>query len=266
MTSDTMARPDHMGGSFAVAYTGMMNIHERMADNGYQYSMSLQQMHDDLAELAAISEKNRKGWKVNGMAAEQKVIDLDAAMRKSKARYNQLADEYDRMRTGDTSGRRGFGFKGPKSGAQAEEDLLRKVQAADQDYASKVSTLQHERRELINITRPEAIKAIQDIIRECDGALVLQVQKFGATIFHHSHCIANLTLPASFNEKLLLSNGLAISPLKNHTKPEATGRSLREMVTAIDNQEDLNDYLAAHYSKVPPKTGEPQYERNPVGS
>ena len=100
-------------------------------------------------------------------------------MKKSKAKYDQLAEEYDRVRTGDSSGRKGFGFKGPKSAAQHEEDLLRKVQAADQDYHGKVQTLQTERGELVNNSRPEAIKALHDIIRECDGGLALQVQKFG---------------------------------------------------------------------------------------
>lgn len=179
-TAETMSHPDHNQGSFGQAYKQMMDIHEKMANNGYQFSMSLQQMQEDLLELAAIAEKNRKGWKQSGLAAEQRVADVEAAMRKSKAKYDQLAEEYDRVRTGDTSGRRpAFGFKGPKSAAQHEEDLLRKLQAADQDYHAKVQTLQAERGELTRTTRPEAIKALQDIIKECDGGIALQVQKFG---------------------------------------------------------------------------------------
>lgn len=243
-TAEIMSRGDHLGGTFAQAYAETMLIHERMADNGYQFGMSLQQMCEDLQELAAIAEKNRKGWKQNGLAAEQRVVDFDTAMRKSRIKYDQLAEEYDRVRTGDTSGRRGFGFKG-KSGAQHEEDLFRKVQAADQDYQAKVQALQHERSELINTTRPEAIRALQDIVRECDGGLALQVQKF-----------------ASFNEKLLLSNGLSISPLKTAQKPD--NRSLREIVTAINNEKDLDEYLSGYHSKVPPRSGEPKYERHPV--
>lgn len=68
--------------------------------------------------------------------------------------------------------------------------------------------------------------------------------------------------PASFSEKLLLSNGLSISPIKSVQKPDA--RSLREVVTSIDTERDLNSYLGAFQPKVPPKTGEPKYERHPV--
>jgi len=264
MTQETMAHPDHMQGTFGQAYREMMEVHERMANNGYQFAMSLHQMNEDLLELAAIAEKNRKGWKQNGLAAENRVAEVEAAMRKSKAKYDQLAEEYDRARTGDTTGRRGgFGFKGPKSAAQHEEDLLRKVQTADQDYHAKVQVLQTERGELINTTRPEAIKALQDIIKECDGGLALQVQKFGTKCATDAVYQIWLTLgQASFNEKLLLSNGLSISPLRNAQKGDT--RSLREIVTAIDNERDLTEFLAAFYGKLPPRSGEPKYERHPV--
>lgn len=167
----------------------MMTIHERMAENGTQFAMSLHQMHEDLLELAGIAEKSRKGWKQSGLTAEQRVADLEAAMRKSKAKYDALAEEYDRARTGDTTGQQKgkmFGFKGPKSAAQHEEDLLRKAQAADQDYQAKVNTVQTERGELINKIRPDTIRALQEIVRECDAGVVLQMQKFGKCCASHS--------------------------------------------------------------------------------
>ncbi|KAJ9155524.1 Rho GTPase activator [Pleurostoma richardsiae] len=253
ITTESMHRSEHLGGSFLQAYDNMMAVHERMAENGLQFAASLHQMHEDLHELAAIADKNRKGWKQNGLAAEQRVADIEAQMRKSQAKYHSLAEEYDRVRTGDTGGQKGgkmFGFKGPKSAAQHEEDLLRKVQAADQDYQTKVQILQTEKGELVDRTRPEAIKALQDIIKECDSGLLLQMQKF-----------------ASFNEKLLLSNGLSISPLKNAKGPlarPADAQSLRDIVLAVDSDKDLNDYIRSNHSKVPPQTGEPKYEQHPV--
>jgi hypothetical protein len=180
MSQESIQRTEHLGGSFAKAYGEMMFIHERMADNGMQFAMSLTQMHEDLLELAAIAEKSRKGWKQTGLMAEQRVADFESAMRKSKAKYDALSDEYDRVRTGDSRGGGGkmFGLRG-KSGAQHEEDLYRKVQAADQDYKSKVETVQVERGELLSKLRPETVRALQDIVRECDAGLTLQLQKFG---------------------------------------------------------------------------------------
>lgn len=265
-SQDNMMRGEHRTGSFAKAYEEMMATHERMAENGTQFALSLHGMHEDLMELAAIAEKSRKGWKQNGLVAEQKVVDLDAAMRKSKAKYDALAEEYDRARTGDTAGRQGgkmFGFKGPKSSAQHEEDLHRKTSAAETDYKGKVQVLLDERKELITKTRPETVKALQDITRETDAGTVLQMQKFGmrhdSKVSHDPKALTH-TPPASFNEKLLLSNGLSISPLRNSNET----RSLRECIQAIDNDKDLDDYLQSHYSRLPPRVGSPKYERNPV--
>ena len=161
-------------------------IHERIADNGAQFATSLQQMHDDILEMVANVERSRKQWKASGLAAEQRVADTEAAMRKSKAKYESLADDYDRARTGDRQAGKKFGLKGPKSAAQQEEDLLRKVQAADADYASKVQVAQSQRSELWSKLRPEAVKALEDSVRECDSALTLQMQKFGMWTEHGS--------------------------------------------------------------------------------
>ncbi|KAI2780270.1 RhoGAP-domain-containing protein [Daldinia loculata] len=246
-TQDNVHHTDHRQGSFAQSYEEMLTIHERMAENGIQFALSLHQMHEDLLEVAAVAEKHRKGWKQNGLAAEQRLSDVENAMRKSKMKYDSLAEEYDRVRTGEAKqGPRVFGIK-PKSAAQHEEDLLRKVQAADTDYMGKVQAYQSEKATVETSTRPEAVKALQDLIRECDSGTTLQMQKF-----------------ASFNEKLLLSNGLVISPLRTVAQPGQHSRSLKEVVQAIDNKKDLENYLISVHSKVPAKSSEPKYERNPV--
>ncbi|KAI0153015.1 hypothetical protein GGR57DRAFT_468553 [Xylariaceae sp. FL1272] len=239
---------DHRQGTFAKAYDEMLQIHERMAENGTQFALSLHHMQDDLLEVANVAEKHRKGWKQNGLDAERRLADLETAMRKSKTKYDSLAEEYDRVKTGEAKqGPRVFGIKGPKSAAQQEEDLLRKTQAADTDYMGKVQTYLSEKATMEATTRPEAIKALQDTIRECDAGTTLQLQKF-----------------ASFNEKLLLSNGLVVSPLKNATGPGQFSRSLKEVIHGIDNRKDLEDYVTSCYTKLPPKQPEPKYERNPV--
>ena len=181
LTTENVRRPEHRHGTFLHSYEEVINIHERMADNGDQFASSLHQMHEDLLELASNMERGRKHWKATGLAAEQRVADIEAAMRKSKAKYDGLAEDYDRARTGDRQSGKIFGLKGPKSAAQHEEDLHKKVQAADADYSSKVQTAQAQRAELWSKLRPEAVKALQDLIKECDSALTLQMQKFGKT-------------------------------------------------------------------------------------
>lgn len=175
-----MRRPDHRQGTFGSAYEAMASTHERMAENGIEFSKELHQMHDELMELAGIAERSRKSWKQNGLSAENKVAEMEQTMRKSKAKYDSLADDYERVKTGESrqSGKM-FGLKGHKSAQQHEGELLKKVQAADSTYHGHVQALQAEKAQLVSTTRPEAIRSLQDSIKEIDAGISLQMQKFG---------------------------------------------------------------------------------------
>ncbi|KFY22077.1 hypothetical protein V491_02887, partial [Pseudogymnoascus sp. VKM F-3775] len=126
-THDNLRRPEHRQNSFIASYDEVTRIQDRMAENGLQFAASLHQMHEDMLEMAANVERGRKHWKTTGLSAEQRLVDAETAMRKSKAKYDTLAEDYDRARTGDRAATKKFGLKGPKSAAQHEEDLLRKA-------------------------------------------------------------------------------------------------------------------------------------------
>ncbi|KAL5606704.1 hypothetical protein BROUX41_003100 [Berkeleyomyces rouxiae] len=246
LTFDNINRPDHKQGTFAMAYEGTVTIQDHMADNGMLFAQTLYRMSEELMELATGAERNRKVWKATGLSAEQRVADLEAAMRKSKNKYDAVAEEYERAKTGDIRQSNKMFFKASKSAAQQEEDLLRKTQAADTDYRTRVQTLQSEMGDLRIKSRPEAVSALQVLVRETDSGLAMQMQKF-----------------VSYNEKLLLSNGLCVSPLKSESDTNG-GLSLRDIVAGINNEKDLSDYLVSHYSKLPPLHPVPNYERHPT--
>lgn len=183
-TSHEIARrPDNKQGSYGHSFVEVIRLHDRMAENGIQFALSLHQMHEDLHELAINIERGRKHWKQNGLAAEKRVQDSEVSMEKARAKYNSLAEDYDRARTGDKASGRVFGLKGPKSAAQHEDDLQRKLQQADGDYSSKVQTAQGQRQELISSLRPQAIHALRELASECDEGLTLQLQKFGIFLY-----------------------------------------------------------------------------------
>ena len=178
-THEGIRRPEHRQGSYAQQFDEFTKSHERMADQGLQFAQSLHQMHDELIDVTTISERGRKHWKNIGLTAEKRVQDAETAMDKAKSKYDSLAEDYDRARTGDKQSGKKFGLKGPRSAAQLEEDLQRKVQASDSDYAGKVQTANAQRQELLTTLRPQGVRALQDLIRECDSALTMQMQKFG---------------------------------------------------------------------------------------
>lgn len=180
--NEASQRNDNRQGTYSSSYKDIHHLHERMADHGLQFAVSLQQMADDLRELAANMERGRKQWKQTGLAAEKKVTDAESQAEKAKAKYESLAEQLDRVRTGEKTGGK-FGLKGHKSGAQHEEELTRKVETADGDYQTKVQAAQSARRELLSTHRPQTVQQLQQLISECDSGLTLQQQKFGESWF-----------------------------------------------------------------------------------
>ncbi|EME39082.1 hypothetical protein DOTSEDRAFT_75686 [Dothistroma septosporum NZE10] len=243
---ESVRRGEVRSGTYAAQFAEVLRVHERMADNGMQFALSLHQMHEDLDVLSANVERGRKQWKHEGLDAENKASAAEAAMQKAKARYDSLADEYDRAKTGDTKSSRRIGLKGPKSAEQYESDLMRKVETADTEYKERVRQAQSQREQLVREQRPKAVRELQALIRESDSALSLQLQKF-----------------ATFNEKLLLGNGLAVSPLTDNNS-SVSQRSLRELVMGIDNDGDFHTYMAGHQGKVPARPSEIRYEQHPT--
>ncbi|KAG9573463.1 RhoGAP-domain-containing protein, partial [Aureobasidium melanogenum] len=246
-TTDNIHSKESRQGTYVTRLDEVMRLHDRIADNGMQFSLALHQMHEDLNELSLNMEKGRKHWKHEGLNAEKRATDAEAAMEKAKSKYDGLAEDYDRARTGDAKSSRRIGLKGMKSAPQHEEDLLRKLQVADSDYQAKVQAAKAQREELIRTARPQAVKALQELINECDSGLALQLQKF-----------------ASFNEKLLLGNGIAISPLPPSDPSAPVQHSLRDIVLEIDNKADFDNYMSGHVSKVPSRISEIKYEQHPT--
>jgi Rho GTPase-activating protein RGD1 len=172
------ARSEHRQDTYSRAHDETQRIHDRMADHGLQFSVSLIQMSEDLTELANNVERGRKQWKQTGLNAEKKVQDAEAQVEKAKAKYDSLADQYDRVRTGDKQAGK-FGLKGHKSAAQLEEEVFRKLQTADSEYQARVQAARSARQELVSSLRPQTIRNLQSLIFECDSGLTLQLQKYG---------------------------------------------------------------------------------------
>lgn len=241
---DALKKVEMRGGSYSAQVTEVMRVHERMADNGMQFALSLHQMHEDLNTLTANMERGRKTIKHEGLDAENRASQAEAAMQKAKSKYDGLAEDFDRAKTGDTKGSRRIGLKGPKSQEQYESDLQRKLQAADADYEERVRLAKAQRESLVSEHRPKAVRQLRELCKECDAALTLQLQKF-----------------ATFNEKLLLGNGLAVSPL---TGESGTHKSLRDVIIDIDNEKDFHSFVGSHANKIPARPSEIRYEQHPT--
>jgi hypothetical protein len=247
MTLDNIRKPDGRHESYQTQLEHVMHANERLAANGTEFGLALHAMHENLLQLATKMDGSRKTWKQQGLAAEQKVQDAERLAEKAKSKYDQLAEDLDRVKTGDTGAGRKFGLKGPKSAAQHEEDLQRKLQAADQDYATKVQTAQSYRKELVSTTRPQAVAAMVDLIKEIDAALTMEMQKF-----------------ASLNEKLVVKSGQVVSPQPLKGSTAHPPPSINHLIYQINNDKDFDDYILMNASKVPSAHSDLQYVKHPT--
>ena len=65
---------------------------------------------------------------------------------------------------------------------------------------------------------------------------------------------------ATFNEKLILGNGLLISPLNDG---DSSRRSLRDIIAEVDNEKDFSNHVLSFKGNVPAGK-EIKYEKHPV--
>ncbi|KAI8937568.1 hypothetical protein NX059_005283 [Plenodomus lindquistii] len=247
LTIDAVRKSEVRHESYQAQFEQVLHANERIADNGTQFGLALHAMHDNLLQLANKMDASRKTWKQQGLSAETKVQEAERLAEKAKAKYDQLAEDLDRVKTGDTGAGRKFGLKGPKSAAQHEEDLQRKTQAADQDYASKVQTAQASRKELVATLRPQTVAALLDLIKETDAALTMEMQKY-----------------ASFNEKLVVNNGQVVSPQPLKDSSAHVPPSMNQLIYQINNDRDFEEFITANASKAPLAKSELQYVKHPT--
>ncbi|PWW79969.1 RhoGAP-domain-containing protein [Tuber magnatum] len=248
-THESIRRPENRQGTYARSFEETTQIHERIAENGIQFSLALHQMHEDLTELSNNMEKGRKHWKQIGSTVEKKLHEAELLADKAKTKYDTAAEEWDRARSGDRrSGKTPFSLRGARNGPRYEEDLQRKVAVADSEYHSKVQLANTHRHDAINSLRPQTVRALRELITECDAGLTVQLQRF-----------------AQFNEKHLLHNGLSVSPIKTADTDPSGAQSMRDVISMINNDKDFESFVLDLADKVPPqvRNQEVRYERHP---
>ncbi|KAK7205242.1 hypothetical protein BZA70DRAFT_279385 [Myxozyma melibiosi] len=221
-TQEAIRKPDGRQDSFSARLEETLRIHEQLAEHSSKFAAFVGQMHDHLADLCKETERSRKMLKEKGLRDEKNVIDAEQTAIKSQTKYNTLAEEFDRVRTGDPT-KRSMKFKSNKNGPQYEEELHRKVMAAESEYKQKVQTAQSMLRDLLNVQRPDTVRQLRSTLETFDSGLTLQFQRY-----------TNLC------EALFLSKGLAVSPMK---ADEFGARSISDMSSEVDNDTDFLKYV-----------------------
>ncbi|KAN0128775.1 hypothetical protein V8E53_013362 [Lactarius tabidus] len=268
-TADVYAMNDGKAGSFVNAWQTTMKIHEIIAENRLRFASRLNEMSEELANLAKEVDKNRKATKDLASRYERNLQDSEATTEKSKARLDTTMEELGRIllqKEGEPAkdsviqtrapagGKRAIGkavakggllLKGKNPGniQRQEDDIRARVQLSSQAYHKSVQETQGLRQEYFNFQLPRILRAL----KECADEIDLGTQ------YH-------LTRYAFLFESIVLSDGSTLAPTGIEDGP-----GLKPTIESIDNRSDfkvyMQNYAYAHggVQRGPRRTG-PEHE------
>ncbi|RPA86104.1 RhoGAP-domain-containing protein [Ascobolus immersus RN42] len=215
------------------------NAHVQLAENGYQFSRKLLQVYENLTDLATSIDKKRRDLKMVSLTNEKKLQTSEAAVKSARARYGKLMEDKSKARS--HAAKPSFSLRAPSLGALTSslgggstgEDIDRKLQLADSDYQRAITSAYEMEEILIQIKRPEAIKALKEMVFRIESALV-----------YHMHTFAEL------NEMFLANNGYNISKIKVEQHDSAPRALDSKFADVLDGKTTLEAYQQSALEEV----------------
>jgi len=255
-----------------------------------RFSTQLNEMSEQMQELARETERARKNGKELGAKLDKNLTDSEASMEKARIRFDSAVEELERClvtKAGESArsdpslvphaatspsnpnfgsappaSKRTFGkamsklkssgkgIGGSMSGNSKEEDLRKRMTDASEAYRREVQDCQATRKEHWVTSIPRVLRGMKESADEIDNG----------TQFH-------LSRYAYLYEHLLLQDGITVSPPGGIEE----GPGLKAVVEAIDSREDFRKYME-HYNvawaqspagmKGPAKRGEDMLDRD----
>lgn len=202
---------------FSSKFDQVIQFDEKLHGVGSSYVKALNVMSEELVSLVNTVTRNRKVVKEESKRKEKDCAEAVALAEKAKQKYYHLCDDLEKVKTSDPQKK---SFLKNKTAEQQEDELQRKVDLADQDYKLKVSACKKLKDEMLMVHRPISSKKLMNLILEMDIAMNVQLQKF-----------------ATWTETLIMNSGVLVSPL------QAEKQSMKSIVSSIDNELDLFDYI-----------------------
>ncbi|KAI0048722.1 RhoGAP-domain-containing protein [Auriscalpium vulgare] len=268
-TSEVYSMNDGKAGSFVAAWQSTMKIHEIMADNRIRFAQRLNEMSEELANLAKEVDKNRKTTKDLATRYERNLQESEMITEKAKTRFDLSAEELERIllqKEGESLKDTGLQPRAPAGGKRAigkavakgglllkgknpgniqrqEDDIRSRVSVSSDAYRKAVTETQSIRQEYFNFQLPRILRSL----KECADEIDLGTQ------YH-------LTRYAFLYESIMLSDGSTLAPAGIEDGP-----GLKATIESIDNRSDfkvyMQNYAYAHggVQRGPRRTG-PEHE------
>ncbi|KZS94584.1 RhoGAP-domain-containing protein [Sistotremastrum niveocremeum HHB9708] len=246
-SSEVYSMNDGKAGSFVAAWQKSMKVHESIAESRIRFAQRLNEMSEELAQLAKEVDKNRKQTKDLASRYERSLLDAEQSMEKAKNRFDMTGEELERILVakegesikdtglqhtvkGNPSGKRAIGKavakgglllkgKNPANIQRQEDDVRARMSTASDTFRKAVLDTQAMRQEYFNFQLPRILRAL----KECSDEIDLGMQ------YH-------FTRYAFLYESIILGEGSTLSPV-------GTEEGLKATMDSIDNRGDFKTYM-----------------------
>ncbi|KAI0675918.1 GTPase activating protein [Trametes maxima] len=261
------ATSEAKAGSFVNAWQSSMRTHEVMADNRIKFAARLNEMSEELSNLAKEVEKSRKATKDLANRYERALQEAESNLEKAKSRFDITAEELERLllqKEGEpfkdsamqgrspVNGKRVIGKavakggmllkgKNPQNLQRQEEEIRARMSTASDGYRKCVNDAQTVRQEYFNFQLPRILRAFKECVDEIDLGTQYHLARY-----------------AFLCESIVHSDATIITP------PDENSPGLKATMESIDNRTDFKTYMQAYIyahggtnTRGPRRTGPP---------
>ncbi|KAL6940147.1 hypothetical protein ACO0QE_004039 [Hanseniaspora vineae] len=200
----------------------LLQFDGKLASVKTSYVIALQKMHDELNALLLTMSKARKQVKDHSRRLEKEVMEAIHQAEKAKSKYDSLCQDWSKLRMSDPTKTK-LTLRGSKTTREQEEELQRKIDAADLEYKQRVDHATSLRNSFISRERPKIVIELKDMILEMDIAISIQLQKY-----------------AIWTENLMLNSGISVCPVNNTS---SNTKSMKSVASSMSSEYDLYNYL-----------------------
>ncbi|CDO68401.1 hypothetical protein BN946_scf184815.g48 [Trametes cinnabarina] len=260
------ATSEAKAGSFVNAWQSSMRTHELMAENRIKFAARLNEMSEELMNLAKEVDKTRKATKDLATRYERALQESESITEKAKSRFDVTAEELERLllqKEGEplkdnamqsrspVNGKRVIGKavakgglllkgKNPQNLQRQEDDIRARVSAASDAYRKAVTDTQTIRQEYFNFQLPRILRAFKECVDEIDLGTQYHLARYAFLCESIVHSDASIISPQDENGIddlqmcLLLFADISAVP------------GLKATMESIDNRTDFKTYMQAY--------------------
>ncbi|KAI8981776.1 Rho GTPase activation protein [Mycotypha africana] len=188
--SETYEKNHQTKSSYGTIWTQFLKVHEKIGEQRVRFSSDIAEVSDDVQIMSKDIEKSRKQVKESGIRHERIRMEAEAALDKSKQRYDMFSEEWEKAIIAknnsetadlDHSSKSGGLFKSNKTPMQLKrqvDESCAKANQAQSIYKNQLIATNAARQNYYQIKLPSDLFTLKSVDDECNAATRYQLARY----------------------------------------------------------------------------------------